>query len=191
MALDLALISGALMEGKDKEKRETSIIRMSGRDINGSYNVVRALMQIKGIGYNMARAIATSCSRLYGINESTQLGALNEQELAKLEEAIKDPKKLGIPTYLMNRRNDFESGMDIHLVGTDLTVRNKRDIDTGIKIQTWIGSRHQYGQKVRGQRTRSTGRTGATIGVMKKAVQAQQKEAQQQKGAVSVTTEKK
>ena len=37
---------------------------------------------------------------------------------------------------------------------------------------------HQYGQKVRGQATRSTGRTGATVGVTKKAIQQAEKESE-------------
>ena len=49
----------------------------------------------------------------------------------------------------------------MHVVGTDLIVQTKQDIDDMVKQQTWVGFRHQYGQKVRGQRTRSTGRTGA------------------------------
>ncbi len=163
---------------KPKEKKETSIIRIAGRDINGNYKIVRALLQIKGVGHGMARAIAISCKRLYGIDMDTELGSLSDEQLAHIETVLKDPAKVGIPAYMLNRRKDIETGADMHLAGTDLIVKTKQDIDREIRLQTWIGSRHQYGQKVRGQRTRSTGRTGATVGVVKKAVQALQKEAQ-------------
>lgn len=159
-----------------KEKAEASIIRMAGRDINGRFKIVRALDQIKGVGYNMARAISSIYTKSYGVDENTELGALTDAQLADLEGLLKDLPKAGVPGYMMNRRRDAETGQDTHLVGTDLIVRTRQDIDNGIKLQTWTGSRHQYGQKVRGQRTRSTGRTGATVGVVKKAVQAQQKE---------------
>ncbi|MGD0511191.1 MAG: 30S ribosomal protein S13, partial [Candidatus Micrarchaeaceae archaeon] len=43
--------------------------------------------------------------------------------------------------------------------------------------KTWRGFRHQYGQKVRGQSTRSTGRTGITVGVTKKSIQTAEKAA--------------
>src|SRR2546422_6033274 len=36
-------------------------------------------------------------------------------------------------------------------------------------IRSYKGVRHETGQKVRGQRTRSNGRTGLTVGVTKKA----------------------
>ena len=160
------------MAREQKEKAEaTSIIRIAGRDINGRFKMVRALMQIKGIGYNMAHALAKMCNVQYGIAESTELGALTDQQIAKVEELLKDASKTAIPKYMFNRRRDNEIGEDIHVVGTDLIVKTRQDIDSMIKIQTWRGSRHQYGQKVRGQRTRSTGRTGATVGVVKKSVQ--------------------
>jgi small subunit ribosomal protein S13 len=56
-------------------------------------------------------------------------------------------------------------------------VQTRQDIEDMIKQQTYVGFRHQYGQKVRGQRTRSTGRTGATVGVTKKKIQEEQKKA--------------
>ncbi len=167
---------------RQREKREISIIRIAGKDINGSYKIIRALLQIKGVGHSMAHAIAVSCSRLYGIDMNSELGSLSDEQLAHIESVMKDPMKAGIPAYMTNRRKDFETGDDMHLAGADLIVRTRQDIDREIRLQTWIGSRHQYGQKVRGQRTRSTGRTGATVGVVKKAVQEQQKEAAKKGG---------
>ncbi len=157
---------------KAKEKVEASIIRMAGRDINGRYNVVRGLMQIKGIGHNMANAMAKSYKDKFGIDSSIEIGALNDQQLAQLEEIIKNPLAYNIPKFMANRNKDWENGENMHVVGTDLIVKSRDDITRGIKLQTWIGSRHQYGQKARGQKTRSTGRTGATIGVMKKSLQS-------------------
>jgi small subunit ribosomal protein S13 len=169
---------GERAEQKQKA-RETSIIRIAGRDINGNFKIVHALMQIKGIGFNMAHAISLMCERQYNINPNLEIGSLDEAQLAKIENALNNPLKIGIPTYLSNRRKDLDSGSDMHLVGTDLTFRTRQDVESGIRMQTWVGSRHQYGQKVRGQRTRSTGRTGATIGVVKKSVQTTGTAAQQ------------
>ncbi len=158
--------------GKPKESKEIMIVRMSGRDINGVFTIPKALDQVKGIGSNLAHAIALEAERKLGIPMSTRIGDLSEEQLSKLEDAIKDPSSLNIPPYLFNRRKDNETGKDIHLAGVDLVVRTRQDIEHDIRIQTWRGFRHQYGQKVRGQRTRSTGRTGATIGVTKKGAEA-------------------
>ncbi len=156
---------------QQKEQKEKAddlgIIRMAGRDIRGNYSIVNALMQIKGIGYNMARAIGLAVERKNGINMYTKIGTLSEAQLSELETTMKEPTKLGIPNFMLNRRNDVDTGVDMHLVGTDLTVSVRQDIDRDIRAKAWRGFRHMYGQRARGQRTRSTGRTGATIGVTK------------------------
>jgi small subunit ribosomal protein S13 len=87
-----------------------------------------------------------------------------------LEDIIKDPAKHGIPSRLFNRRKDIESGRDMHLVGPDLALRNKADIDLMKDIKSWKGIRHSLGLKVRGQRTRTTGRSGKAVGVKKKVL---------------------
>ena len=53
-------------------------------------------------------------------------------------------------------------------MGIDLEVSLKDDINRMKMIRSYKGVRHETGQKVRGQRTKSTGRTGATVGVKKK-----------------------
>jgi small subunit ribosomal protein S13 len=55
----------------------------------------------------------------------------------------------------------------MHIVGVDLEVRRKDDINLMKMIRSYKGVRHEEGQKVRGQRTRSNGRTGLTLGVMR------------------------
>lgn len=153
------------------KKEETSIVRIAGRDINGNYTIAHALMQIKGVNQNLAHAMALVAERTLNIKTTEKIGLLEESAMEKLEEIIKEPGKFGIPSFMLNRRNDTETGSDIHVVGTDLIIKTKNDMDDSIKRGTWIGFRRQYGQRVRGQRTRSTGRTGATVGVTKKKIQ--------------------
>ena len=162
---------------REQKGEDLGIIRMAGRDIRGSYSVVGALMQVKGLGYNMAHALALTVERQYGIKMDTKIGTLSEEQTGKIESLLKDPSHVGIPAYMLNRRKDLESGADIHVTGTDLTISVKQDIDRDIRNQTWRGFRHMYGQRVRGQRTRSTGRTGATVGVTKAKVEAAAKPA--------------
>ncbi|MHB1830644.1 MAG: 30S ribosomal protein S13 [Candidatus Micrarchaeaceae archaeon] len=165
-------------EHQEKQKAQAqSIVRIAGRDIDGDLNIQDALMQIKGVGYNLASALAISIRDMYNIPKSTTIGSLDEEGIEKIEGLLKDPKQAKIPLYLLNRRNDRETGENLHLVGTDLIVKVKQDIDNDIKIQSWRGFRHRWGQKVRGQKTRSTGRTGATVGVTKKAAEEAQKAA--------------
>ena len=174
-------------DSKDKATKEqhpekkapttTSIVRIAGRDIDGELDIPSALREIKGIGYNLSHALSLGIRDQFHIPLNTRIGELEETQMAQIESMIKDPKKANVPLFILNRRKDRETGQDEHLVGTDLIVRNRQDIENDIKIQTYRGFRHRWGQKVRGQKTRSTGRTGATVGVTKSKVEAAAKAA--------------
>ena len=77
-------------------------------------------------------------------------------------------KKLFTPEWAINRQNDYESGADMHLIGNDLELTQKDDINRMKMIRCYRGIRHETHHKVRGQRTRSNGRHGLTMGVSKK-----------------------
>ncbi|MDE1762070.1 MAG: 30S ribosomal protein S13 [Candidatus Micrarchaeota archaeon] len=154
-----------------QQKSEQSIIRIAGKDINGSFAIPKALNQVKGLGMNISHSMALIIEREFQIPMGTEIGSLSDEQIEKVETVIKEPSKFGIPTYLLNRQRDKDTNTNMHLTGSDLIVRGKQDIEADIRVQSWRGFRHQYGQKVRGQRTRSTGRTGETIGVMKKSAQ--------------------
>ena len=143
------------------------IIRFAGTDIRGTQPVTYALTNVKGIGIKLASAIIEKS----GIDPKTRIGFLSNADVEKIEDIITDPSKYGIPEWLLNRRKDMDTGKDIHLLGTDLIVQTKNDIDGMKKIRSWKGFRHSYGLKVRGQRTKSTGREGKAMGVKKKQIQ--------------------
>ena len=140
------------------------IVRIAGTDIDGTLTLPHGLAKIKGIGYNTAMAII----RLLGLDPNKKIGYLTDEEIARIEEAVKDPSKIGVPSWMFNRRKDYETGKDMHLIGAELIYYARRDIEREIKIGSWRGIRHKLGLKVRGQRTRTTGRTGMTVGVAKK-----------------------
>ncbi len=140
------------------------IVRIAGTDIDGKLKLPFGLAKIKGIGIITAFAIL----RFLGINENKLVGYLTEDEIKKLEDAVTDIRKLGLPSWLYNRRRDYESGEDLHYIGADLIFAARRDIEREIKMGSWRGVRHKLGLKVRGQRTRTTGRLGMTVGVRKK-----------------------
>lgn len=142
------------------------IVRITETDLAGTEKVAFALAHIKGLGVNLAYAIL----RKAGINPETRIGNLNETDIERIEEIIRNPDKYALPAWMFNRRKDFETGQSVHIIGSDLVLRQKLDIDQMKSIKSWRGYRHSYGLKVRGQRTKTTGRSGKAMGVKKKAL---------------------
>jgi len=140
------------------------IVRIAGTDIDGKLPLVYGLSEIKGIGYTTALAIL----RTIGFDPFMRTGFLTDQEIARLDEIVRDITKLGLPSWLYNRRKDYETGLDKHLITNELLFVVRRDIEREIRIGSWRGVRHKLGLKVRGQRTKTTGRLGMTVGVKKK-----------------------
>lgn len=140
------------------------IIRIADTDLDGAKKVGYAIADIKGIGINLANVIVQKA----GVNPKKRLGFLSEVEAEKVEDVINNPMKYGIPDWFLNRLKDRATGKDLHLIGSDLVLQIKSDIDQMKKTRSWKGFRHAYGLKVRGQRTRTTGRAGKTMGVRKK-----------------------
>ena len=145
-----------------------AIVRVGDTDLDGTKAVAYALARIKGIGISSAFAI---CRRL-GVDPFAPLGSLSEDQVAKLDWAVRNLHEIA-PAWFLNRRRDPVNGRDVHLIGSDLILAAKSDIDLMKKLRSWKGMRHAAGLKVRGQRTVTTGRFGPTAGVVKK------KEAQQ------------
>ena len=160
---------GASGAPKRPEKTPSSIVRLSGKDVNGSLNLKRAIDQVRGVGTSMSNALVFAIETKLNIPKTSNLGSLSEQQIESIEEVIKNPAHYGIPTYMLNHQKDMESGKNMHFVSNDLLFATRQDVNRDISNRTWRGHRHQYGQKVRGQHTRSTGRTGTTVGVVKKA----------------------
>jgi small subunit ribosomal protein S13 len=146
------------------------IVRVAGRDLDGTKKVVPAIAEIKGVGDSYANAMVTSLK----IDSRTRLGLLSDKQLQQLEQALKDPGMMNLPPWLLNRRKDIDSGSNIHRFGSDLDFMIKGDLDREKNILSWRGIRHSLGLKVRGQRTRTTGRKGRTVGVKKSSLQAAQ-----------------
>ncbi|MEM1597055.1 MAG: 30S ribosomal protein S13 [Pyrobaculum sp.] len=140
-----------------------AIVRIGDTDLDGNKQVAYALAKIRGIGISTAYAI---CWKL-GIDPHAVLGALSEDQINRLDWAVRNLHELA-PAWFLNRRKDPESGRDLHLIGSELVLAAKRDVDLMKKLKNWKGVRHSLGLKVRGQRTVTTGRLGAVAGVTKK-----------------------
>ena len=100
------------------------------------------------------------------VNEYTTLGRLDEDGVNRLRAAV-DQYGTKVPAWMTNRPKDVYTGEAKHLLGPDVTMARDDDVNMMRKIRCYKGIRHETGQKVRGQRTKSTGRTGATVGVKK------------------------
>ncbi len=142
------------------------IVRILGADSAGTLKVSYAVKSIKGISLSLSNAILKKAE----INPDLRAGFLTEADISKIEDVIKDLSQYGVPTWLMNRRKDTETGKDMHLISADLVLRTKTDVDDAKSIRSWRGYRHAYGLKVRGQRTKTTGRSGKSLGVKKKTL---------------------
>jgi len=140
------------------------IVRIADTDLDGTKKVAYALKGIKGVGIRLAEVIAKKA----GVDINTRLGFLTEAEVKRLEDVVRNPAKYGIPHWMFNRQKDLQTGEDLHLLGSDLELQIKEDIERMKRIKCWKGYRHAYGLKVRGQRTRTTGRTKKKLVVKKK-----------------------
>lgn len=139
------------------------VVRIAGVDLDGRLRVPYALERIKGIGIRTAEALL----RVLGIDASRRLGELSEEEIERIEEAVQNAAKY-LPAWMRNRRKDYETGEDLHLIESDLQMAIREDINRLKRIKCYRGLRHAWGLRVRGQRTRTTGRTGVTVGVRRK-----------------------
>ena len=146
-------------EQKEKEDKrsEERVVRILSQDIEGAMSIYSGLTKIKGVSWTFSNAI---CKKL-GIDKKRKIGSLTNEEITKISDFIKNPD---IPKYLVNRRNDFETGKDTHLIGSDLDLKKEFDIKRLKKIKSYKGYRHMAGLPVRGQRTRSNFRRNKAKG---------------------------
>jgi len=139
------------------------IVRIVGNDIFGEKKAIVGLTQIRGVGYIFAKAILDSLQ----IDSNTNIGFLNEQQVQSIEKIIENPISANFPAWFLNRRKDLESGKNLHLITSDIALTVRNDIEREKTTNSWRGIRHMFGLKVRGQRTRTTGRKGGAVGVKK------------------------
>lgn len=139
------------------------IIRIAEVDLDGTRKLHQALLKVKGLGQTMAHAIPLAA----GIDGNILAGKLTDEQVERIETVIAEPAKFGIPVHVLNRRSDPVTGQHRHIVSSELTITRRSDIDTMKKIHCYKGVRHELGQPCRGQRTRSSFRTGMVAGVTK------------------------
>lgn len=149
---------------RPKNFREQIYLRNLRARVDGNAKVEFGLTQIRGIGPRFAQAIV----KIAKINPGLRIGAISEKDLNRIEEIILNPVENGIPYWMVNRKKDLRTGEDLHITGSRLEIAIKRDIDRMKKIRSYKGVRHHLHLKVRGQRTKSTGRHGLVVGVQRR-----------------------
>jgi len=145
------------------------IVRVVGKDLDGTRTVSESIQGLKGIGHRTGLIIANKFNKENKVPITKKLGELTPDEVKKLEDIVANPSKHGLPTWALNRRKDYETGEDKHLTMNDLDFQLRNDFQRLAEIKSYRGLRHSWGLPVRGQKTKSTHRgKGGTVGVSKK-----------------------
>lgn len=149
------------------------IIRVANTDIDGNKPIHHALTKIKGIGKMFANAICVVAE----VDPFQKAGELSDNEVAKINDIVRNPSKNNVPGWLFNRKRDPATDKDEHILTSDLDFIKANDLKQLQKIKCYRGIRHYLKLPVRGQRTRSNFRKnkGKVAGVSKKAQQQQKK----------------
>tara|TARA_B110000014_G_C20105744_1_gene581389 strand:- start:1770 stop:2144 length:375 start_codon:yes stop_codon:yes gene_type:complete len=121
------------------------------------------LTSVKGVGVRTALAIC----EIAGIDKNKLGGHLTDAEQEKIREAI-ETYPTEVPLWMLNRQRDIETGDELHLFSMDVGMTQTDDIARLRATKAYRGLRHAARKRVRGQRTRSNGRTGLTLGVQRK-----------------------
>jgi len=150
---------------KDEKDDFRYIVRIANTDVAGEKTLARGLTSIKGIGTHMSILIID----MTGLDRNLKMGNLTDAQIETIKEALENATNTA-PKWMLNHRKDIETGKDIHLMGGEIDLQLRDEINTMKKIRSYKGIRHERGLAVRGQRTRANNRKGLTLGVSKKRV---------------------
>ncbi len=147
----------------EAEEEFKYIVRIANTDIDGEKTLIQGLTTIKGIGRHMSTLIVDRV----GLDRYEKIGNLSEEQIQLLQEAI-DTIRDYAPSWMLNHRKDYYTGEDIHLIGPEIEMHLRDEINVMKKIRCYRGIRHELGLPVRGQRTRANNRKGLALGVSRK-----------------------
>ena len=147
----------------ERKKEQANLIRVMGTDIDAEANLIYGLAQIKGISYMFANAMIN----VLKLDKNLKIQDLDQKQLETIEQFLTNPEKQGIPSWLLNQRNDYESGKDMHLVSKDIEFNMLQLTRRLGKIKSYRGLRLRLRLPVRGQRTKSNFRRNKTLAAMK------------------------
>lgn len=148
----------------EDEAETRDIIRMFNTNINGRTTIVEALTIIRGIGRRMS---ALLCKRA-GIDTSLRAGEVEQEKYDKIAAILENPQAYDIPEWFLNHSRDIIDGKSSHLISNQIEANIRLYLEKAKRIKHVRGQRLLRGLKVNGQRTKSNGRRGKTVGVSKK-----------------------
>jgi small subunit ribosomal protein S13 len=125
------------------------LVRVANTDVDGNKQILFALQKIKGVSSMFANAIC----KIAGVPTNAKAGYLVDADVEKLDAALKNIE--AYPKWLLNRKKDFDTGKDTHLILSELTFTNDNDVKRLKMVKSYRGMRHQWGLPLRGQRTKS------------------------------------
>tara|TARA_Y100000310_G_scaffold341787_1_gene442126 strand:- start:24197 stop:24703 length:507 start_codon:yes stop_codon:yes gene_type:complete len=159
-----------MVEQKNQEKKDDNFkyfVRIANTDLDGNKNIGNALRKIKGVSFMFSNLICN----IAGVNKTAKAGYLKDDEVKKLDDVLNDLSKYNVPSWMLNRRKNYEDGKDYHIITGNLSFAEENDVKRLKKIRSYRGVRHGMGLPVRGQRTKSNFRRNkgkASLGVVKK-----------------------
>lgn len=162
-----------MTEEKENKKEKSAeenpdfkfIVRIVNTDIDGERSVIDGLTSIAGVNYRISRIITNDLD----LKPRMRMGDLTDDQISGVADYLEEISER-LPSWLLNRQRDLDTGDDNHFISSDLEMVHRDDVNLLRKIRCYRGIRHETGQKVRGQRSRSNGRTGATVGVSRKKI---------------------
>ncbi len=157
-----------MADQKGKNENIKYIVRLANTNLDGTRQAVYALSNIRGIGYRTAEILLKKLN----IPRAVKLGELDDNKIEEIKEAIERRYNEFYPSWTLNHQKDIQTGESLLKVGPDLGVALQDDVNRMKRTRSYKGMRHEKGKKVRGQRTRSNGRKGLAVGVIKKRGEA-------------------
>lgn len=133
------------------EKQFKHVVNVASTDLVGEKPLIDAIRKIKGVSFMYANAVMN----VSDFDRYQQTGYLTKDDIQKLEDVLNNPLKYNIPRWLINRKNDYETGDDLHLIGAGSKFVTENDIKRLKKIKSNVGMRHATGLPVRGQNVKS------------------------------------
>jgi len=142
----------------------THILRVQNTNIAGKQKAPFGLRQIRGIG----RRFAILALNIAQVDCNKRSGEITEAEINSVSDILARPAEYNVPKWFLNRQKDPRTGTWSHLISNQLDTIYREDMERMRKAKNHRGLRHWWGTRVRGQRTKSTGRCGKTLGVQRK-----------------------
>ncbi|MCH8329215.1 MAG: 30S ribosomal protein S13 [Nanoarchaeota archaeon] len=157
-------------EVKEQKDNFRYFVRIANTDLDGNKNIALAMRKIKGVNFMFSNMVCN----LADVDKMAQVGYLNDEQVKKIEDVCNNTLKYNAPSWMFNRRKNYEDGRDSHLFTGNLSFAEENDVKRMKKIRSYRGVRHGVGLPVRGQRTKSNFRKNkgkASLGVVKKQQQ--------------------